>query len=162
MAGLESTQQIVFTVLAQKKVFFPVNPYHVSYNDFSKGLPNLILIWELTVVAVFFLWSFSFEEYIEAARLGTPVQASARRTLLQSCNTLDVFDGCAYAITGWHRKAHRDVGEVERAYDLPETAQRKGLLIPDGEAVTKLSIEHGALSIGGRGVQHRVLVIYGN
>lgn len=104
MVGLSAAQQILFSVLAQYKVFFPTPPYHVSYNDFSKRLPQFIFIWELTVVSVFFLFSFEFEPYLRAARSGSPVHASAGRALLQSYNNADIFYGLAYAFTGWHRK----------------------------------------------------------
>ncbi|KAK4978561.1 hypothetical protein LTR42_001061 [Elasticomyces elasticus] len=129
VAGLESTQQILFTVLAQKRVFYPTDPFHVSYDDFAKGLPNLILIWELTIVAIFFLWSFSFDEYLDIARSGAPVQASAGRALLESCNTLDILQSLAYSFTGWHRKGSQDCASWDKRDQDPESAaQSKDLM----------------------------------
>lgn len=104
VVGLSATQQILFSVLGQYEVFFPKEPFHVSYNDFTKGLPNFVFIWELTVVAIFFLSSFEFNPYMQAVRDGAPVHASAGRALLQSFNVADIWQGLAYAITGWHKE----------------------------------------------------------
>jgi hypothetical protein len=74
IVGLQSLQQIIFSALTATKVFFPAPPFYISYYDFSKGLGYIIFLFEMMVVAILFLWSFSFVKYREE------VHAGAKRT----------------------------------------------------------------------------------
>ncbi|KAL9111085.1 MAG: hypothetical protein Q9227_004518 [Pyrenula ochraceoflavens] len=89
--GLEATQAIIFPVLAEHNVFKPTPPYHVSWMDFDRGIPQFLVMWEMLLVAIVFLWSFDFRPYLEEARKGSPVVAKPREAFLHSFNVLDIF-----------------------------------------------------------------------
>lgn len=99
VVGMEATQDILFSVLAEKKVFFPVEPFHVSYNDFAKGVPTLLLILELTIVAIMFLWSFEFSRYRSEILNGAPIAAGPGKALLSLFGWGDIGRGVAYMFT---------------------------------------------------------------
>lgn len=94
---VQALQEWIFSILAETKVFFPTPPhYYISYNDFSKGLPNLLLLWELTIVAVLFLWSFSFSRYHQQVRDGSPRVANPLRALASVFSRRDIGNGIVY------------------------------------------------------------------
>ena len=99
VVGLQAIQEILFSILAEKRVFFPTSPFYISYNDFAKGLPSLILIWELTIVAVMFLRSFEFRKYKEEVRGGAPVAAGPGGALLTTFSPRDIGKGLVYGFT---------------------------------------------------------------
>ena len=110
---LQATQEFIFPILAEKKIFFPKPPYHVSYMDFAYGLPEFLFIWELTIVAIMFLWSFSFETYRDAALSGTPVAMSPGRAFWHSLYCEDVLYGCVYPFTLKKTFPSRDVERMQ-------------------------------------------------
>lgn len=103
VVGLEAIQSIIFPVLAETQVFKPKPPYYVSWNDFAKGLPQFILVWEMTIVAIMFLRSFSFQPYLRDVRRGVPVSATAGSAFLASFSPVDIIRGVRYMFTPWSR-----------------------------------------------------------
>jgi hypothetical protein len=101
IVGLETTQQVLFTSLASARVFYPEPPFHFSWNDITIGIPNLILVWEMVIVATMFFWSFDFRRYRELALSDrSRVQATAGRAFLEVVNISDLYRCAAYAIWG--------------------------------------------------------------
>lgn len=43
VVGFQAIQDVLFSVLAEKRLFYPTSPYHISYNDFSKGIRTCYL-----------------------------------------------------------------------------------------------------------------------
>lgn len=118
----QSVQEIIFPILAEEKIFFPKPPYHVSWNDFARGLPEFILVWELLIVAVMFLWSFEFAPYQTAAQTGVPIAMSPVSALLHSLNTGDVWDGVVSMFRPVHtlRRDDSEAAEQHAMLDVPK------------------------------------------
>ena len=70
---LQAIQDITFQALGETKTFFPTVPFHTSYDDFSKGVPSVLFLWELTIMAVLFLKAFNADEYRTQARQGAEI-----------------------------------------------------------------------------------------
>lgn len=122
---LQAIQQILFAVLANHGGFKPSVPFRISYMDFATGLPNLIFAWELVLVAVFFLKTFTFKPYMDEVREGAVVHASAGAALLHSFNTADVFQGLAYAFAPWATKKGHSL-DYSDAVDKDEPTSYQG------------------------------------
>lgn len=103
VVGLEALQSFIFPTLASQQVFFPTPPYHVSYNDFAKGLPSFMVIWEITIAAIVFLHSFEFKPYRQAIHEGQPPVASVGGAILQTLNPMDIIGGVFTMLTGFRR-----------------------------------------------------------
>lgn len=98
---LEAFQSFIFPVLAETGVFTPSPPYYVAWDDFDRGFPQFILVWEMIIVAIVFLRSFSFLPYLLEVRQGVPVSATAGSALLYSFNPIDIIRGVRYSFTPW-------------------------------------------------------------
>lgn len=99
VVGLEAMQDILFSALAESGTYFPKPPYHVSWSDFDVGIPSLILVWELTIISIVFMWSFSFEEYRRLALQGEKIQTSSWKAFLDALDVRDVWQGVKYMLT---------------------------------------------------------------
>ena len=97
---LQAMQSILFSALAEAKVFYPSPPFRVSYNDFAKGLPELIFIWELTAVAIMFIRSFGFKRYQKNVGTGSGTFMIALAALVQIFNPVDVIHGFVQPLKG--------------------------------------------------------------
>lgn len=89
--GLQATQEIIFAALTATKTFFPAPPFYISYYDFSKGLPYIIFLFEMMIVAIMFLWSFSFDKYRAEFRSGIPKKQNAAIAVLSLFWPVDIF-----------------------------------------------------------------------
>lgn len=126
VVGLQFIQQIVFNILAEQSIFFPEPPYLVSWNDFDKGLPQLILAWECVIVAVLFLWTFGFGEFRRAYNQGAR-KGGVGRALVSVININDIVKGTIAAFTGG--KGYEPAEQHERVgvlHAVDETAYRGG------------------------------------
>ncbi|KAK3674379.1 hypothetical protein LTR78_005848 [Recurvomyces mirabilis] len=105
VVGLQATQNVIFSVLAEKSVFRPSPPFHISYMDFSVGIPNFMFSVEMLIVAGMFLHSMTFEPYLKQVRAGAEVHATPVGAL-----------GLAYAMTPWATKRGHsfEVPEAEK------------------------------------------------
>ena len=115
-------QNILFVGLAEAKVFFPKPPYHVSYNDFTVGVPNLLFLIELGIMSIMFLWSFEFKRYRQEIRNGTPKAAGPVKAFFSTFYPDDVFRGLIYAFTfspSSVSKASRNYASVKNERDGP-------------------------------------------
>lgn len=101
IVGLEVLQSILFSVLADTGIYFPKPPYHVSWDDFTTGIPQLILVYELTIVSIVFMWSFSFEEYRRLLIRGEPILAPTWKAFLQIFDLRDIWQGVRYMFTSF-------------------------------------------------------------
>lgn len=106
IVGLEAIQNILFPALGDDGIYFPTPPYHVSWSDFAIGIPQLILIVEMAIASVVFLWSFSFEEYKRLVIKGEPVRAPAWRAFFQTFDIRDVWQGVIYMFTAFTRSEY--------------------------------------------------------
>jgi hypothetical protein len=105
VAGLDGLQQLIFPILGENRIYMPSPPFRVSWNDFTLALPNFIVIWELTVVAIIFLWSFEFARYKNFILLnGEQPKRGARGALRDVLNIWDIWEAVAYAF--FHRVPH--------------------------------------------------------
>lgn len=96
---LQVIQNILFVGLAEARVFFPKPPYHVSYNDFVVGLPNLLFMIEITIMSILFLWSFEFKRYRQQIKNGAPVAAGPMKAFFSTFYPDDIMRGLIYAFT---------------------------------------------------------------
>lgn len=101
IVGLEAFQGILFSVLADTGIYFPKSPYHVSWFDFTIGLPQFVLVFELTIVSIVFMWSFSFEEYRRLTIKGEPILAPTWKAFLQTFDLRDISQGTKYMFTSF-------------------------------------------------------------
>ena len=85
---LEAVQGTVFSFLAGNGTFFPSPPYYISWNDFARGLPQLILSVEVVLSAVGFIWIYDYKQY----RLDGPLtfSGSVGTAILQTVNPIDI------------------------------------------------------------------------
>lgn len=99
IVGVEAMQDILFSALGDSGVYFPKPPYHVSWADFSVGIPQFILMIELAIVAFVFLWSFTFEPYRDMVYRGEKVNVSSWKAFLNVFDVWDIWKGFAYMFT---------------------------------------------------------------
>lgn len=123
VVGLDATQAILFSALADTGTYFPKWPYHVSWNDFAVGIPSFILIWELTIVSFIFLWSFTFEPYKKLAlEKGEKVQPQSWRAFIQALDMRDIFHAVIYMFTArGNSEYHEGPVDGRPVQGLPET-----------------------------------------
>ena len=154
VVGIEGLQSFLFPLLAYKGVFFPKPPYHVSWFDFDKGLPEFLLVWEMTLVAILFLRSFSFSPYLLEVRQGAPVTASAGAAFLEVFDMRDIWRGFWYMFTSWyicsphglhHEKTwifidQTRMGPIFSPMKIKNPTQEKWLC--DGPAFSTQSLQH--------------------
>ena len=86
---LQSIQDIIFNALGETKTFFPTAPFHISYDDFSKGVPSVLFLWELTIMAVLFLKAFNADEYRVQARQGAEISRNPVTAFLSAFTPTD-------------------------------------------------------------------------
>lgn len=98
IVGLQFTQDILFTFLAEYRVYTPTK--YVSYMDFSVGIPNFILCWELFLFSLLFIKAFGYHPYRVKVQQGYPAQKSLRRALLDSLNVIHIIIASRFLITG--------------------------------------------------------------
>lgn len=118
VVGLEILQSLIFPILAEKGVFSPSPPYHISYQDFSVGIPTFILIWAITIAVILFQWSFSFKSYRAEVLGGTPIVSNAGRAFISSFNPFDIYWGLFIAFRGFKL----DDGHLDDAVSLEAIA----------------------------------------
>ena len=98
IVGLQFIQDILFTFLAEYRVYTPTE--YVSYEDFTTGIPNFILCWELFGFSLLFIKAFEYHPYRVKVQEGHPVQKSVRRAFLDSMNVLHIFTACRFLLSG--------------------------------------------------------------
>jgi hypothetical protein len=83
---LDTTQSTVFSFAAGRGVYTPSEPYLMSWNDFAKGIPLLMLSVELVVCAICFLWVYQPKQYL----VNGPPPESPFAALLQTVDPRDI------------------------------------------------------------------------
>jgi hypothetical protein len=99
IVGIEGIQDILFAGLGDGGVYFPKPPYHVSWSDFSKGIPQFLLALEMVVVTIAFLWSFTFHDYQRLVLEGEKPTGQMIRCLGEALNPLEIWQGVKYMFT---------------------------------------------------------------
>lgn len=97
---LNLLQSLIFVALAEKDIWQPSAPYYMSYNDFMRGLPQVMFIWELTIASLVFLWAYTFNRYRKEIQGGMPVAMGPGAALVSVFNFGDIFNGMKYAFRG--------------------------------------------------------------
>ncbi|KAK4945638.1 hypothetical protein LTR10_015257 [Elasticomyces elasticus] len=121
VVGLEGFQDILFPVLADTSVFKPKPPFYVSWNDFAKGIPQFILVWEITIVAFLFVRSMTFEPYRQAVQRGIPLAATPGSAFLDSVNVMDIWRGVKYMFTSFTSSTYMEGDKANVPYDEGRT-----------------------------------------
>ena len=116
----QGCQQILFTVLAETKTFFPQPPYRVSYNDFRVGCPELLFLLELIIVAVMFLWAFSPESYQKQKRSGSAATTGPLIALLSCLSPVDIFIAFFSGFLSYEKQPSVEKGVYQPASDARE------------------------------------------
>jgi hypothetical protein len=99
IVGIEGMQDIIFASLGDSGVYFPKPPYRVSWSDFSRGIPQLLLSLEMVAVSIAFLWSFSFDDYQKLVILGEKPHGQFWRCLGDALYPLEIWQGVKYMLT---------------------------------------------------------------
>lgn len=99
IVGIEALQDVLFSLLAETGVYFPKPPYHVSYSDFAVGVPQFILVWEMTVVIIVFMWAYTFEDYRRMLVAGEPILMPTWRAFLDVLDLSDTWKSFKYMFT---------------------------------------------------------------
>lgn len=94
---LDALQILLFPTFAEHGVYMPTPPYHMGYNDFALALPNFLLVIELFICAISFLWAFNATHYRQQP---LPQKASIWNVLWDIVNITDIWAGVAYAFWG--------------------------------------------------------------
>lgn len=101
VVALEATQGILFSVLANTGVYFPKPPYYVSWADFDVGIPEFVLVWEITIVAVIFLWGYPSVPYSDIVQAGNAPVVPTWKGFLSAFYAHDIGDGVKYMFTAF-------------------------------------------------------------
>lgn len=143
IVGIDALQDILFSALAGSGTYFPKPPYHVSWADFDKGIPAFILVWEMSVVSVIFLWSFTFEPFRKMVMEGERVQISSRKAFLAAFDVRDIWQGFKYSFTAFTSNSYLegtvDEGPYTKSLSTPpqttilSTGLRTSSLQPDSQ-----------------------------
>ncbi|KUJ18918.1 DUF300-domain-containing protein [Mollisia scopiformis] len=97
---LNFVQTIIFSLLTSNNDLKPTN--HITYNDLSIGLPNLILCLEMVIFSIAFLFIYRTQEYIFKASAESAVPLGhggyqggfmGFRAYGQAINFLDIIQG---------------------------------------------------------------------
>lgn len=112
IVGLESLQAILFSVLAEKGIYFPKPPYHVSWADFAIGVPQLVLSYELVFVSILFMWSYTFEPYRALVLEGHQVTVPSWKAFSEGLDLTDIWAGFKYAFTCFTKSTYLE-GSVD-------------------------------------------------
>lgn len=99
IVGIEAAQDIIFSSLGDTGIYFPKPPYRVSWADFTVGIPEFILVFEMAIVAFVFLWSFTFEPYRADVLKGEKVKATSWKAFVSTLNLSDLWKGMIYMFT---------------------------------------------------------------
>ena len=98
IVGLEGLQDILFASLGNSGAYFPKPPYHVSWADFSRGIPQFLLSLEMVIVSVAFLWSFTFQDYKKLMLQGQHPYG-AWHCFADTFDVSDIWQGVKYMFT---------------------------------------------------------------
>lgn len=125
VVGLEAAQDILFAALGQSGAYFPTAPYRVSWVDFSTGIPLLILVFEMTIVSVAFMWAYSFEEYRRMVLRGDKVLVPSWRAFFGAFVSADLWRGVGYMFTCFTNSTYHE-GHVDgRVVEIMPSVDRK-------------------------------------
>lgn len=116
---LNILQSLVFAGLAEKNIWRPSAPYHMSYDDFVKGLPQVMFIWELFVAAVVFLWAYSFMSFQKEIRGSAQVTAGPAAALISTLSLGDIVQGSKYAFMGSEEALVKCIGGFHGGLSQP-------------------------------------------
>lgn len=135
IVGLEAVQDILFSALGETGVYFPKPPYRLSWVDFSRGIPEFLLLCEMAIVAVAFLWSFTFEPYREAVVRGENIKSSSWKALFSAFDLSDIWNSVVYMFTCFTSSTFlegRVDGRVIENY-VPAATRESSILKVDGQ-----------------------------
>lgn len=131
--GLELIQSVIFTVLSEERVFFPT--MYVSYNDFSVGLDQFLVCWEMLFFSILFIWAYDYAPYRRQVQEGASTK-TVRAALLEVINPWDIVRGVIFMFTAFtshpHMKGNGIGGEEHRrpmingVKDFSDARQRYG------------------------------------
>ena len=124
IVGLQFTQDILFTFLASYRVYTPTK--YVSYMDFSVGIPNFLLCWEVFFFSLLFIKAYEYHPYRLKVQQGVPAQKSLRRALRDTLNVVHIFTAVRFLITG-HLKLH-DHGTAKIESTENESESKPGVM----------------------------------
>lgn len=108
--ALQITQNIIFTALANTDIFKPSAPYHVSYNDLARGLPQVLFVWELLAATILFLVAFNVRRFRAEVQSGVPKASGVGGALLDTINLSDIVQGMVYAVSKPRELSDVDAG----------------------------------------------------
>lgn len=113
---LDALQVLLFPTFAEHGVYMPTPPYHVGYNDFALALPNFLLVIELFICAISFLWAFNASHYRHQPRTH---EGNIWTVLWDIVNITDIWAGVAYAFwvrvpSSWFHEDGNGREELER------------------------------------------------
>lgn len=96
--GLELIQSVLFTVLAKERVFFPT--LYISYNDFYIGVPQFLLINEMFLFSIIFIWAYEYAPYRVQVKQGATTK-SVGAALVDILNPSDIFRAVLFMFTAF-------------------------------------------------------------
>lgn len=119
IVGLQFTQDILFTFLAEYRVYTPTQ--YVSYMDFTTGIPNFILCREVFFFSLLFTKAFEYHPYRVRVQQGYPAQKSLRRAVLDSINVVHIYTAARFLFTGRLYLHDHGTATIEDTKPTPET-----------------------------------------
>jgi len=104
---LQAVQEVIFPTLAEHRIFKPSPPWLISWNDFAVGLPQFLLVWEMVLVAITFIWAFHFNRYRTLMlRDHEDIVSGPGKAFLDILDLTDIWQTVAYAFFGIRSTAY--------------------------------------------------------
>lgn len=97
VVGLEFVQNVLFSALAQAKVYRPTQ--YVSYYDMYTGLNQFMISCECFLYAFAYIKAFEFGSYRKMIKGGDHAHGSPLRAILDIVNPMDIIRDTVVAFT---------------------------------------------------------------
>jgi hypothetical protein len=112
---LQAIQDIIFQALAETRTFFPTAPFYTSYFDFSRGIPGVLFLWEITVMALLFLKAFNAHEYRDQVHRGADILRNPVAAFLSAFVPTDFSVAFISVFSSEEEKLHTEPAVKEAA-----------------------------------------------